>query len=51
VLSHFQRDAVQIDIGALPTPDQWTEEDALRFEEKVLSAMSAASAPMLERHQ
>lgn len=51
VLSHFQRDAVQIDVGTPPTPDQWTDEDALRFDEKVLSAMSAASAPLLERHQ
>jgi hypothetical protein len=51
VLSHFQRDAVQVDIGALPTPAQWTAENELQFEEKVLSAMSKASAPLLERHQ
>jgi hypothetical protein len=51
VLSHFQRDAIRVDVGAPPTPDQWTAEDELRFEEKVLCAMSAASAPPLERHQ
>lgn len=51
VLSHFQRDAIRVDVGAPPTPDQWTAEDELRFEEKMLCALSAASAPLLERHQ